>query len=609
MTKIKAIKPVNRNKNSLNNKIDLNKIDLNKIEPKIFNEYKILHKFSDNDISEQKNIKSIKLHSGSQLIGIDELIDTLYSIRDKNITIIPDYDVDGIMAGLINKISLYEFGFKTINLYYPKTSLGYGMSKASVDEVMELWPDTEYILTCDNGINTKTAVDYAYSLGVKTIVTDHHVGNIELYPDKALAVVNPNRVDKEETYPFKGISGAEVSWKIMQEYAIKYKPEKLEVINSLEVAAGITIISDVMPVINENRKILYDTYNILSDEQILLKNALRMDVTPYYKQFFYSLYNLLKFLKESGDISGEFNYDSIGFVICPLLNSARRMKSESKLGFRVFETMGNEFDLAVRELRECNRQRKIINNKAKDKFNMEAQKYSNKNGIVYRDDSIGHGIVGLVSGHISNTLSKPNVVLTKSNKLLVGSGRAPEGYDLLSILININKENPNIFVSFGGHKQAAGLSIKEDNYNEFIKLFNKYAIKDENYTNEKLMLTLDENSYYTIDEIKASNKEFDKIKPFSSDVPAPIFKFTFSLKDVSEISKLNNKKDSSLPHLKLKFNNFNKMKNFEVLIWSGYNAFMQLDDDSIISVENELTYSEYGLGSIQITSNSFKLEN
>ena len=101
-------------------------------------------------------------------------------------------------------------------MYYPKTTFGYGLNVKAIDEIIEKWPNTKYILTIDNGINTKVATDYAYKKGIKVIVTDHHEPKDGEFPDKAIAVVNPNRIDKPETYPFKGISGAEVVWKIMQ---------------------------------------------------------------------------------------------------------------------------------------------------------------------------------------------------------------------------------------------------------------------------------------------------------------------------------------------------------------------------------------------------------
>lgn len=578
----------------------------------LLQKYKKLHNFKDSDFTVFQDVSKIELHSGSLLTDADKVIDALHEAKDSEITIHPDYDVDGVAGGMTGKVSLDLFGFKKVNLYYPKTKFGYGLNVKAVDEIIEKWPNTKYILTIDNGINTKVATDYAYEKGIKVIVTDHHEPKDGEFPDKAIAVVNPNRIDKPETYPFKGISGTEVVWKIMQAYADKYCPDKRPLVDDLEFLSGISIISDVMPVLNENRRILRETYEKLSDQNYFITKALQPGVCMSYKLLFNGFHNFMKTLRDKDLIyKGEVTYDTIGFVISPILNAPRRMVDSSELAFKVFTTFGVENQNVINELCQINASRKEETSKSKLRFKLSAQNedgddiYEHNYGIVFYDEHLRPGIAGLVSSFITEQYHVPSVALGEGYH---GSGRSPLNANLFEILEQVEQTDNSIFKKWGGHQAAAGVTLNKGKLDEFEQLFNDFAKENKKHYQKYDHLTspkaidLDVYDVPTFEQVEEANKVFDTIKPYSSEVPSPQCEIHFTLLECDDVRFMGKNKE----HVKFTIDGFN------IIAWGQAEKIKELyefDENCNISMIGELSTNVYnGYKSVQLTSQFMSVE-
>ena len=579
---------------------------------KLLKKYKKLHNFKSVDIEKYQDVTSIPIHSGELITDVDKVIEALEQAKDSEITIHPDYDVDGEGGGMIAKVGLDLFGFKKVNLYYPKTTFGYGLNPKAIDEIIEKWPNTKYILTVDNGINTKIATDYAYDKGIKVIVTDHHEPKNELFPDKALAVVNPNRIDKEETYPFKGISGTEVIWKVMLYYADLYYPDKKQFIEDLKFLAGISIISDVMPVINENRRILRETYEQLSDTNYFISKALQPNTCLSYKLLFNGFHNFIKTLLDKNIIyNRQITYDTIGFTIVPILNSPRRMLNSSELAFKVFTTFGQENQNVINEIIQVNESRKEETAKSKLRFKMSAQNddftdiYEHKSGIVFYDEYLRSGIAGLVSSYITGLYHVPSIALGKDYH---GSGRSPLNSNLYEILEQVDKTDIDILKSWGGHQSAAGLTIDGDKLDTFTDLFNDLAFENrkhyqkyEHLTSEKA-IDIDVFNAPTYNEVNEANEVFETLKPYSSEVPAPQCEIHFELDDCFDVRFMGKNKE----HVKFSFD------GFDAIAWGQAEKVKELYDDGFnckLSMIGLLNTNDYAnKKTVQLTSQFLSVE-
>lgn len=532
----------------------------------LIEKYKTLHKLSNKDVKSFQSTDDIILHDGSLFSDFDEFCKNLDMIKSSHCRLVihPDYDVDGIMGGRIAKTGLDILKISdNIELYYPKSKDGYGLTIVAIDKIIEKWPDTKYILTVDNGINTKEAVDYAYEKDIRVIVTDHHNAKLELFPDKSLVAINPKRVDKIDTYPFKEISGSCVIWKLLLAYANKYHMKKeYELIYDLMPFVGISIISDVMPAINENRRILKESIERLNDHYQISLNLLKENVPISYLESFNGLRLMIEFLKNNKMSDNEISDTTIGFMIAPILNSPRRMHDDSTLAFELFNLTD---DKVIERLNALNEQRKEEVAIASSKFMSQYPDYeiSDLYGIVAQSDDIRHGIVGLIAGNVTEKFHIPSIILSKDYG---GSARAPYAYNLETILKNIEKSNPDYFVKWGGHEQAAGVMIHEEYYHEFQKDFNtqcKEFIKtvklDDRVIKEKA-IELDVLNLPTIKEVEDAVKLFNSLRPFSREVPEPKFKITFDYLSADESYMTNGKH--------VKFTISDKLNNkMNIIVW------------------------------------------
>ncbi len=548
------------------------------------------------DIVGYENLKDCKTsYEDTKLKDIDKICELLNLSYDKNITIIPDYDADGIMSGTILYAGLSEMGFNKIKLFNPSTNTGYGFTPEAVDIVLNQFPKTELFLTCDNGISASEAIKYAQTLGIETLVTDHHP---ETERTSALVIVNPSRID--ETYPFKGLSGGYVAYKVMINYANIYNPEKLSAIERLKVFAGISIVTDVMPVLEENRRLIKDTEELLGK---IYKSISHIDTSEFCDSHIYrSAFKGLKLLIEklTDNYTSAYDTEFVGFKLGPVLNSARRVMHESSFGFDAF------FDVDQQKSTDYLIQLNETRKETASKLALELEPQILNEDLIYTINSEMKGYTGLLASRICQKIKKPCIVLYKNDEgRFIGSGRSPGYLNLEDFLRNCN-DFSEIDYSMAGHAQAFGFRISESDLDKFHKNL-KSQISDvykDQISDEidifDLKLSIKESSKspsqtlsddyicdYNIDnlnlmELREFINEMEEIKPFGNGFEKPVINLVIQPNQFTFRQTGWNKQHTILRASNLNF-------PFEVIAWNE-----TLDSSQpVISLYGSLKLSYY----------------
>lgn len=425
------------------------------------------HNLTEEKLDYIKNPKAIHLHDPLLLEGIDTYLEELEALRqsDAKIVIHPDYDADGVTSGMILYYALKLFGFNNVTMYYPKATDGFGINPTAAKHILAMSP--EAVLTTDNGTTGFEGIDILKSHGVKVLVSDHHLG--EGQNPNADAHVNPNGV-LDDSYPFKEICGATVIWKVMYAYAKKYQTDKLYAVRQLIVLAGIGTVCDVMPLIDENRYIIVKSLEIFNHLEVF--DRLCIDYYPELTPLVLGLKALRTILEENQKLEGDAQADTYGFYIGPMLNTPRRLLDDPTLAFSVFEQSSYERALDVAEqLYILNEERKREVSSVVDiaESNVELS-----DPIIVQALDCRPGFAGLIAGRLNNDFGRPTIIFSTQGESgkLIGSARSPEWFHLKHGLDYVYKCHPEYFISYGGHAQAAGISI----YSEYLESF-KAALK------------------------------------------------------------------------------------------------------------------------------------
>ena len=411
------------------------------------------------------------------LKDIDQMVMALEILRstDKEITIVPDFDTDGICAGMILYAGLNEIGLTT-NLHVPDYHLGHEIQPTVISMVKQQFPNTEAVITCDAGTNSRDALAYANHIGLITLVTDHHVEEI-----KSLAhiLVNPNRID--ETYPNREICGAHVAYQVVERYASLYHPDKLSAITWLKVFAGIGTVADVMSLVYENRDLVrealmftrlliatpepeptytwvkskyeepdeFDDSDIPIDRTPTLLAMLRsQNHHPVYMRAFEGLSMLLE---ELGTTHERVDEQLYGFSIAPAFNATRRVDGDYRTGFAVFTAnTPDEQRAAAQRLVEYNLQRKTQVQKILGEILESDQPWA---PYVFPTDALP-GMLGLIAQNLMLMHGHPvAVVCIHADGSCSGSMRSPTWFPVIEQLSSL--QDPTIGAQ--GHEFACGV--------------------------------------------------------------------------------------------------------------------------------------------------------
>jgi len=407
---------------------------------------KILYNRGIKNINELKRSTDYKNYEPYNTMEFEPMITACEMIKDsldnkEKIAVYGDYDVDGITATSVLVLGLRKLKANVIYHVPDRFSEGYGMNVDVVEKLYEQGVKT--IITCDCGISNFKEIDKAKSLGMKVILTDHH--NIGDEIPKADVVINYKVLPSD--HPVRNISGCATAYFLIKSL---YEYLNIELEDNFLDLVAISIISDVIPLKDESRYLFQKGF-------LELKNPKRL-----------GLVSLLQLINID-DISVE----DIGFQITPRLNAVGRMDT-ARTAVELFLTDNKAIaDSLALEIDRFNTDRKNIQSEIylAAKNIVETEKM-NKKILVLFGESWHHGIIGIVAGRICEEYKKPCIILSRNeNGDVVGSARSTEQLNIYEALSKFS----DFLIKFGGHSQAAGLSLKFENLDKFTEALENYA--------------------------------------------------------------------------------------------------------------------------------------
>lgn len=427
--------------------------------------------------------------------------------KGTKISLVTDYDADGIMSALILYLTLKSLG-STPKIFIPRRfSDGYGLSMNIIDKI-----DEGLILSADNGIATIPQIKAAKEKGLSVIVTDHHIGDITKVP--ADIVLDPNA---EEYSEYKQYCGAGIAWRIAKELVTSKK-----LLDMLTVFAGIATVADVMKLTGDNRNIVRKSLELINKRKTTT-----------------GLTYLLREIEADEHLSEE----DYGFKIGPIINASGRLYDEGPMDVvRLFSSVVSPFALDVKmdkqlkamagELVSRNEDRKRL----VEKGEYHAERYIEEHDALSkpvlvvklpeleRHDGtvVTEGVIGIIAGHMAEKYCRPTLCFAASHTegILKGSARTASNINLKEML----DSRAELFVGYGGHAGAAGMSIKEENLEVLSEAFDEY-LKSVNYVPLKAG-----SRFYDL-EIKPEEfmdvlNALDVYAPFGEGCPKPVIKIS-----------------------------------------------------------------------------------
>ena len=446
------------------------------------------------------------MHSPYLLKDVEKAADIIRNkiAEQKKIRIIGDYDIDGVCSTYILMTGLQTCGAVADAVIPHRVLDGYGLNDKLIRDAYEAGIDT--ILTCDNGIAAATQITYAKSLGMTVIVTDHHEVPYEVQPDgsrkeclpDADAVVDPKQQDC--AYPFDGICGAVVAYKLVQVLLDRMqngREEAQQILQELLAFAAFATIGDVMELVDENR--------------IIVKYGLPLIAHS-------GNYGLQALITVNGLQDKPLSVYHIGFVLGPCLNATGRLDTAAR-ALQMFLTRDKAEAVTIAgELKELNDSRKGMTlqgtEQAIELIEQTALK-EDKVLVIYLPEC-HESLAGIIAGRIRECYQKPVFVLTKAEDGVKGSGRSIDAYHMYDKM----SECKELYTKYGGHKLAAGVSMPEENVEKFRRYLNEHCDLFAEDFEEKILIDVPmPMSYVTTDFVK----QLSVLEPFGNGNPKPVF--------------------------------------------------------------------------------------
>lgn len=441
------------------------------------------------------------LYDGMLMKDMDKAIDILKEeiLEDKKIRVIGDYDIDGVNATYILLEGLERLGADVDSDIPDRISDGYGLNRHLVERAYEAGVDT--LITCDNGIAAADEIAYGKEMGMTVIVTDHHEvpfdeqdGEKRYRIPPADAVMDPKQPDC--LYPFKGLCGAAVAYKLMEALWESMGKDSADLDDLIENVA-IATIGDVMDLEDENR--------------IFVKEGLQMlrrTKNPGLKAL----------IECTGIDKNSLNSYHIGFVLGPCINASGRLDTAKRALELLRAGTQKEADILAGDLKALNDSRKDMTEEAVKQAEEQVETTTiskDKVLVVYLPDC-HESLAGIVAGRIRENYYKPVFVLTDAEEGVKGSGRSIDGYHMYEEL-NKCKE---LLTKFGGHRRAAGLSLPKENVGKFREMLNKNCTLTEEEMKEKVTIDM-EMPFGCVTE--GLVKELELLEPFGKGNTKPVF--------------------------------------------------------------------------------------
>lgn len=400
------------------------------------------------------------LYDGLLMKDMDRAVDILKEKIEegKKIRVIGDYDIDGVNATYILQQGLAGLGADVDTDIPDRIKDGYGLNQMLIDRALE--DDVDTIITCDNGIAAMSEIAYGKENGMTIVVTDHHEvpyleenGKKKYLLPPADAVVDPHRADCE--YPFKGLCGAAVAYKLVEVlYRVSGKSEQEveHLQESLMENVAIATIGDVMDLVGENR--------------VFVKKGLELLKTTKNE-------GLHALMQCTGVDTANLNTYHIGFVIGPCINAGGRLDTAKRALELLNASNRREAVTLAADLKELNDSRKEMTEEGVEEavWQIESSSWKDDQVLVVYLPECHESIAGIIAGRIKERYYRPTFVLTKGETGVKGSGRSIEAYDMFAEMSRCRE----LFTKFGGHKLAAGLSLEEEKVEVFRKRINELA--------------------------------------------------------------------------------------------------------------------------------------
>ena len=428
-----------------------------------------------------------ELHDPFLMKDMDKTVDRLIQAIDSSekIMILGDYDVDGTTSVSM----LYDYFIKkTLEpIYYipDRYKEGYGVSEESIAFAAD--QKVSLILTIDCGIKANDQIESANTKGIDVIICDHHIPDDSI--PKAYSIINPNQ--KNCNYPFKGLCGCGIGFKLIS--AIEKKSEGAEEVNQYLDLVAIATIADQMPMINENRTIVHHGLKEFNNNP-----------RPGFHFFIRS-------------INRKIVESDVAFNIGPRINASGRMKSGMISVKLMTENDTNAAYKTAQEIESINLLRRAKEKEVTEEAikKTDPLKFTN---VVY-GSNWNKGVLGIVASRLVDKFYKPTIVLNLEGKMYTGSARSIANFDIYDAI----QSGKEYLDQYGGHKYAAGLSIKEENLKDFIDHFESYV---KNAMNNKMFTkTIGYDTEIDLSDINESNfKILSRMSPFGQSNYRPIFR-------------------------------------------------------------------------------------
>lgn len=442
------------------------------------------------------NPKLEQLHNPFLMKDMEQAVERLDRAIQKGerILVFGDYDVDGCSAVAVLCKYLHRFCQRGLVDYYvpDRYDEGYGVSKKGIDYAADT--GVSLLIITDCGIKDVDKVEYAKSKGIDIIICDHHTPGDEI--PAAVAVLDPQREDCN--YPYKWLSGCGVAFKLVQAYGIKKGRPQSEVYELLDLLC-VSIASDIVPITGENRILAYYGLKQLNTNPSL------------------GLKTIIDTLKIDKSIS----INDIVFKIGPRINAAGRVESGQRAVDLLVAENREKAENIARTINSYNDERKKLDHniteEAINKIKSEVAAESKKTTVLY-NPQWHKGVVGIVASRLTESFYRPTIILTNSNGYATGSARSVEGFDLYNAISQCSEFLEN----YGGHKYAAGLTMKPENIEKFKEKFER--IVAETIDEEMLRPQINIDAKLHLEDITPDFYEMlEKFAPFGPNNTIPVF--------------------------------------------------------------------------------------
>ena len=418
--------------------------------------------------------------------------------RGENIVVYGDFDADGVTSSALMTLVLRALGAR-VRVYIPhRVDEGYGLNRNAIKKIAAA--GTRVLITVDCGIRSIEEVAYAQALGMDVILTDHHSVGAQL--PQAYAVINPKRTD--DPYPFKGLAGVGVAFKVAQALLRVEQHVPLRKGGDVSLAeqdlldlVALGTVADIVPLVGENRALVAQGLAHLNAPQ-----------RP----------GLLALMEAAGVHPGTVDTMTIGFMLAPRINAAGRLAS-AKLAYRLLmaEELGEALTLAS-QLNTLNRQRQYLTQQAVQRAQAQLAEQMDQPIYIVADPEFLPGIVGLIAGTITTATYRPTIAIHLEEEQSRGSARSIPEFHITHALDQVG----DLLVRYGGHAAAAGFTVQNEHLPLLRERLQEVAWKQlgdtlpEPSLNVELELDLKEVNWALFEQIQ-------RLAPFGEANPEPVF--------------------------------------------------------------------------------------